>query len=884
MVAKNARSEHRSGQPGGKPPVRRWARWVLGVCVVLALAVGAGVYWRLPLAGAVLRAALDRAGIHGAVLTVSALSTSRMRLTGVRLGPELRIGSAEAAVDLWRLPGNPFTQIALDDVRADLTRTDQSLRQMFGNRREGATPATLRTLRARAAGLPAIAIRNLSLRYAPAGLVKTLTGSAEAGREDGGAYAIGFAVRLSGEIAGEPRAVALDGTARIAADAAAVEVRAKTADGAVDGRLTGRAELSPDRAVVGGGVRLDLRDPGALAGLAPVLAPFLEGAGGRVAVTARLTAPVSIGLDMPLGLPGLAAALQRAGPGGVRLVAGIENGSHGAGLQGVHGTITASMGSVAEASDALRMDGELSLRARRLTAAPVTVKEAELNGTFRLTRREDALTLVFPKALRIRAKEISSNDPPIFLSPVAMTLRSGPTHGLRVGLGKADRADLRLKVAVDATRARSAGKQARTFDVAPFTLGLAGTADHRWVMNGHFRVPKLSAAAGNRVGVIEDLEIEVRRSGSGTTGNARGRVSALEGGKPLFHPIPVQSELSQCCDKMTFAGKAILPGSSVATAKGRYDPLAGRGTTSLALPAFRMTPGGGEFRALAPSIWGFDIRSGTVRATADLSWDKKGFDGTAAVGIEDMNLVHGASGTAVQGLSADIRLDRMVPPRTPSGQAVRVKHIAAAVAFDDLSLGFALVDGVAPDVPALHIESFETLFAGGRLSVAPTVMDSAADSSEAAIAVKNVDLAALLAAVGLDGVSGTGRLSGIIPVRWTGQAVSIAGGRLAAAGPGVLRIRSETANKALAQGGKEVALMLSALEDFRYETLTMEIEKETAGEGRIVLRTRGQNPAVRAGQPFVINLNLSGNVDRLAAVAAQAFQLPGALLRTMLPK
>jgi hypothetical protein len=78
--------------------------------------------------------------------------------------------------------------------------------------------------------------------------------------------------------------------------------------------------------------------------------------------------------------------------------------------------------------------------------------------------------------------------------------------------------------------------------------------------------------------------------------------------------------------------------------------------------------------------------------------------------------------------------------------------------------------------------------------------------------------------------------------------------------------------------------MLSALEDFRYETLTLEIEKETAGEGRVILRTRGQNPAVRDGQPFVINLTLSGNVDGLAAVLAQALELPGGIVRTMLAR
>ena len=184
----------------------------------------------------------------------------------------------------------------------------------------------------------------------------------------------------------------------------------------------------------------------------------------------------------------------------------------------------------------------------------------------------------------------------------------------------------------------------------------------------------------------------------------------------------------------------------------------------------------------------------------------------------------------------------------------------------------------------MRIGQFQSGFAGGTLSIAPTVLDSEAAGSQATINVAQVDLAALLSAVGLDGISGTGRLSGVIPVEIAGNAVGISGGRLAAAGPGVLRIRSEAAKRALAQGGEEVALMLRALENFRYEELTLEIEKETAGEGRVLLRTQGLNPEVRDGQPFVINLTLTGNVDGLAAVLAQALQLPGGIVRTMLAR
>jgi hypothetical protein len=548
-------------------------RWLFVAGVVLAVIVAAGVFWRLPLAGAVLRAALDRAGLDGAALTVDALSTSRIRLTDVRLGSDLAISSTEVGIDLSRLPENPVTRLVIDGMEADLAGATEMLQKVSGNGRSDAATTTIRGWLQRAAELPPITVRNLSLRHVPAGPAVTLTGSAEAGPNGAGAYAVRFALLLSGTIKGETRDVALDGTAGVTTDVAIAEFRAKTDDGAVDGTATGRVDLAADHAAIDVTVRLSLRDAGILAGLAP----WLQGAAGKIEVTARTPSPVSIGLDSPLDPPSLAAALKRAGAGGVSLDAKIEDVSLGEGLQGI-------------------------------------------------------------------------------------------------------------------------------------------------------------------------------------------------------------------------------------------------------------------------------------------------------------------DGATVQGLSANIRLDRLVPPRTSPGQTMRIKHVVAGMTFDDLSLRFALVDGAAPDIPALRIESFQTTFAGGRLSIAPTTVDSAAESNDATIDVKDVDLAALLGAAGLEGVSGTGQLNGAIPVTMVKNAVGITGGRLAAAGPGLLRIRSDAAKQALAQGGEEVVLMLSALENFHYERLTLDIEKKLTGEGRILLRTRGQNPNVHDGQPFVINLNLTGNVDKLAVVAAQVFQLPGALIRTMVPK
>ncbi|MGZ0244626.1 MAG: intermembrane phospholipid transport protein YdbH family protein, partial [Alphaproteobacteria bacterium] len=182
-------------------------------------------------------------------------------------------------------------------------------------------------------------------------------------------------------------------------------------------------------------------------------------------------------------------------------------------------------------------------------------------------------------------------------------------------------------------------------------------------MEARIRAARLSATEKNRTGVIDGLDIALRQTPGGFTGKLSGRVSAQDGGKPLLLPTPLKSTLSLKQQTVSFDAKATLPGANTATAKGRHNLSTGRGSAVLAVPAFRMTPGGGEFRALAPSIAGsasgsasgIDLQSGTVSADARLVWTKKGIGGTGTVGVRNMNFADPSSGTSVEGLTADIR-------------------------------------------------------------------------------------------------------------------------------------------------------------------------------------------------------------------------------------
>jgi hypothetical protein len=260
-----------------------------------------------------------------------------------------------------------------------------------------------------------------------------------------------------------------------------------------------------------------------------------------------------------------------------------------------------------------------------------------------------------------------------------------------------------------------------------------------------------------------------------------------------------------------------------------------------------------------------------------LRWNATaGLTGDARVALADVSA--STRHIRIAGVGGSVELVQLFPPLTSGVEQLRAREIHPGVPFSNASLDFALEPAKPAHGSRLRIARFETEFAGGRISVAETVIDPVAATNAIEFRVTDVDVAALFALAGVDGFTGTGRLSGSIPVAVRGRAVAIPRGNLVASG-GVVQIRSERIAAALAGGGKPVDAMVDALRDFHYEELSVEITKTFDGETSAALHLSGANPAVLEGQPFRINLNLSGNLDRLAASLIEVARLSDEAIR-----
>src|SRR3546814_14908540 len=103
----------------------------------------------------------------------------------------------------------------------------------------------------------------------------------------------------------------------------------------------------------------------------------------------------------------------------------------------------------------------------------------------------------------------------------------------------------------------------------------------------------------------------------------------------------------------------------------------------------------------------------------------------------------------------------------------------------------------------------------------PTTLDPAAARNRIVLATKGLEIATFFDLIGVDGLSGSGRLTGSMPVVFAGNAIIVEDRQYAALGPGRLSILIPALRKALAGGGAMAEAGVMALEDCNNEALTL---------------------------------------------------------------
>jgi hypothetical protein len=478
-----------------------------------------------------------------------------------------------------------------------------------------------------------------------------------------------------------------------------------------------------------------------------------------------------------------------------------------------------------------------------------------------------SLALARPGALRIArfgARTPLQLQAPLAFEIGALSLTAAPAAaGYRYGLSaREDGAAFTIA---------AAGSEPVAVTAGALTLQLDGSFDPQ---DGH------AASLTARLGGLElpgygfdaeSVEIEVALDRELRPARSRFALGPMQLGSdeaPLSAPLRLDGSLQRSGAGYDIAGElAASEGPILVDLTGRYGDD-GRASLKAVSRLISFTPDGLQPAALCPLLTDLEEVSGTLTAAARLTWPR---DPAAESGrLTLSNLTFKSQGTEVAGLNLDVEFDSLLPLASAAGQRLTIRSLDAGVPLEAIELVFSLDQ--APR-PRLNLEDGGFGLGGARWEIEPTVLDPAAAQNRVVLATDGLDLATFFELIGVDGLSGSGRLAGSLPIVFAGSDIIVEDGHFDALEPGRLSIRFQALRSALAGGGETVEAAVKALEDFHYEELSLALAKTAENDATVKLSTLGQNPEVMDGQPFRFNINLESNLTSVLEALQQGYSL-----------
>ncbi len=922
-----------------RPVGRRLAR-AAGVAVLVAAGLGgAAVVARSALVGMVIQGELASRGLPDAEFSVAGVGLEGTRIEDIRLGPELSIAAVSVSYTLSGLGRGRIERIEISGLDVDVSAPDAgalgALREAMaagggptlppirvaGARLHGATAAGAFSARLDGTVRPDLsAVFTAVIDEARAGIggqVLRLQGlSADVVVDAGGKG--GRATITGGSLGhGAPTPVfsplALSGTVAFDGTRATFTAAATGADGRLRLSLSGSHDPARNRGAAAFAVEpvrfaADGLQPGDLVPLAaagPVSGTVagrgsLAWEGGDVDVAADADISGLAFTVEGVAVTDLSAALHLAAPAADGPTVDIRRGRARIGVSGEDLDLGDVEATLTLGADARGLTVDLARATLRHRGAPSWFVPVEVRGTVRLQGTAFAFRAeAAARGGRARITARGRHDLAAGGGTASLTL--APVTFARGGLQPDDLVPAAaLPGPVSGT---VSGGATLTWDGDGLSGEARADVDGVSFAAEGFAVEDLSArlgAADVRPGAQFSVDVDRARAGIAVAGHAfrvadvratlavnpvagtlgigfEGATLHHAAAEPWFAPLGLSGEAHLRRGALTFRARASAPagGGGGITVSGRHELAGGSGTASVRLAALTFRAGGPQPADMVPALDVLGEVTGTVAGDMDLRWSAGAADGRARLVVDDLSFA--TDTVAVEGLSGAVALDRLNPPRASAAQTLRARRVVAAVPFEAPVLRFRFE--TAGGGGRFHIEHAGAGVAGGLLSVTGAVIDSAAEANRMTLRLSGVDLGKLMELLELEGISGSGVLSGAVPLEFRGETVLVADGLLEAEGPGVLRFRSAPAKRVLAAGGEQAALLLSVLEDFRYKRLSLRIDKAAASDTVIRLSTEGHNPAVLDGQPFVLNINLSGNLDSVLAAVLKVYRLSGRAIR-----
>ena len=359
------------------------------------------------------------------------------------------------------------------------------------------------------------------------------------------------------------------------------------------------------------------------------------------------------------------------------------------------------------------------------------------------------------------------------------------------------------------------------------------------------------------------------------------------GETPRIAPIIGTGEASLVDRDVTFSFDLETPrGERLGDGAGRHNVNSGQGKADFEFDRLEFRTDGLQPARVVPALRGI-VRdaTGATSGAASFSWGGDGVRSAAAFAIENFSFVGpGITVDETVGVDGNVKLKSLWPVASDGVQTLSVARIdMGALQLENGTIKFEL-----PGDETLRVDDATFPWFGGVLGVYGANAAMSGGEAVARLEAREVDLAQMLIYADINGLSGEGILSGVLPLVIEDGKARIEDGRLTSKGPGAIRYEGAASDAASSAGG-EAEIAFSILRDLQFDALDITINGPLDGsiDFQMVFSGRGDVPLnnqnVRVPVKYTINLeaallellnqaNLSQNIEMQIEQAVGAGQ------------
>ena len=160
------------------------------------------------------------------------------------------------------------------------------------------------------------------------------------------------------------------------------------------------------------------------------------------------------------------------------------------------------------------------------------------------------------------------------------------------------------------------------------------------------------------------------------------------------------------------------------------------------------------------------------------------------------------------------------------------------------------------------IRELEADIFNGKISLLEESIISLTDfESKTGLVIKDWELEEILDLYPNQGISGTGKISGQLPVSFSAKSLSVNEGRLYSMKPGgTISVKADENSLLDVRHNKNIATMVRLLKNFQYKDLEIDTNLNEKGDLILNLVISGSNPEELKGQPIILNVNIEQNL------------------------